>query len=1599
MSEKSVAQNTLSQSKTPKRRLFLLFIILLCAAGLYTYLYYSNIEEGSSNNNLYRILYEASNTLNENLDKIKRAHDYSESETSIRSLMPSYQRTSDNLTRETATTLLYQLSAQQIHIKDVSKSTSTSEKNETTAPEKTIPSSSSELDASDAIPANETESGIQAQGKITDPNALDNDANVSDDAMSETGTDSDQRSETAPKSQKKFSATLNVEDILPTPQAGFSQYLFASKEGEVLASVGHEKTISIVDLTSINRAFLRQESRSLLSMAEEAEIKGEVPLPSYSSHIDITLSYGKYRVFAFPFALDIPLQYEHEGKTSTLNHLYLIGLMPRAKLIQQSTTSWNASLLVVSVVSLLFMLALVRLFLLPVTHSITPATRNLTHLISYAFFIVVLSLLLAYLQKYIVRYDKDLRAMDYGSTIAQEMEHDVYEVFNKLAQYRTFYQTLQKSTDTYKNDGQTRVRDKQLTQIDLLDNFHKGLLSIADTPCLNVADHKRARDEVKRAQAEHGANNNESPNFSNLPNAAVNAKNQFFIRYACKGTQLTIESDLHKANLIDYLNDDDTLPDDAQIIDFFAQNLALEHSPNESLDTYVASSPQANPPLKILNIFLLNKDGFILTPSFYFVENNVLPAGFELSNRDYFKKIRDQKGWRLPPKNDDSLQSNGYNQVFIQRLLNVNNATRGTTISMPLHDGSNAGIHDHASRNVGEIEHGNKRYADVIAADVLLPSISLAKPAPMDMTFMVVDRDNGEVLFHSDASRSLVENLYYSGNHSPVLSQRIRAALDNTDAENSTVNQAIDGFYHGQAGRFFVRPSVIDKWAVVVFYPNDSLDALMTSQFMFLCISFAVFVTFLACTSWLLGRLFDTDKLKQVVNLPATFDTKEMLHISSTLIGIMYCLFTFTHLAIYPQESAGYWVTFIAIGTLLVIFYFGYRGYKLLFESAGESFSIHGKGTKGAVFLALGLGALALVQALYLKSVMTIPLKNLAHYYQYQDCNKLNRERAEIAALGLTRFPNSITKHRMKAAALLKGSGEVNKPMTQQINMRKLKEQCEHYSSAVTPDDFPNALDLISATQDWPWLDSFIAFSHTPDTNEQIDEGKYNETQYMGGDVSTTSGKAVKSAYDRLANYELTMPVWAMMLGVIAITLMLIAWLHFNRVTLWQRLYYSSFFLRHIRGLNLPMHSEDCEQISPHLTLKVDSAKPNGIDLTTLLHLTPLTEEGAVPKPHITPQETPQKMEQKNQSKETIGAQSLACFALLLQNSPCLQHFKQEKVDLPNVKMVLHIGPEMTGFAIEMWDIEVCLEVPKLRNELLGLLMELKSLVLLGKIESLTLYAGFYSLQRVKMKDPLGQVNDTAKLAHADYLSWADCLLDFNVILPAKITQQIDQDVLHDEIDMFRDLACLFAINEPRTVPTDELVLPLKGPSFSSFSRALNWFAKENIHRVYDNVKQPPSKLYSTRYWATINYILLKAGALYRYKWELCSNAEKLALYNLAKGQYINPKNSEMIEHLALAGLIKVERRHVAIINQSFAHFVLHAESPESMSQLVNDGEAGTWKSYRVPLGLLLVLVIGAVALTSGQSLYIIAASLAGVIGTIASLTTSANMLRGHLRE
>ena len=92
--------------------------------------------------------------------------------------------------------------------------------------------------------------------------------------------------------------------------------------------------------------------------------------------------------------------------------------------------------------------------------------------------------------------------------------------------------------------------------------------------------------------------------------------------------------------------------------------------------------------------------------------------------------------------------------------------------------------------------------------------ISLTSPVlPKNLQFAVVDRA-GRVLFHSDTTRTLAENIFQESENNPTL----RSLVASRD------RGAFTGRYLGRAHRFYVAPLDLPqfentRWSLLVFQP------------------------------------------------------------------------------------------------------------------------------------------------------------------------------------------------------------------------------------------------------------------------------------------------------------------------------------------------------------------------------------------------------------------------------------------------------------------------------------------------------------------------------------------------------------------------------------------------------------------------------------------------------------------------------------------------------------------------------------------------------------------------------------------------------------
>jgi len=1463
MSAETVVQNTSTRSQAAKSKTWIYLLVagvVLLAFGYYTLL---NQSSASINHDFYRVLYEASNKFNENLNSLDRMHQTGESEVSIRSLLPSYSRQSPAPTDLSAHTFNYQLTGQRIAILN-----------------------------------------------------------------------------------QDFEASIDLQDLLPKTTKGFSQYLFADIQGKVLANTGGEKTISIVEMKSINQQLMQKGTLSAINFSSKQisdEALKNAPLPTYSSHVDMQLSYGDFRIFIFPFVLSTPLNVTSvDGQTAPqIERLYLVGLLPKHELQNKGSGHWNISILVVSLTSLVFMWALIRLFLLPENHSITKFYRILSQSASYCFYIVLVSLILSYLTKSGLQSYKNQQALNYAQELASNLEKDLKEVFNEISSYRGFYSAAIAQLNALKplaplsevTDTSNKVQKWSYKAT--VDALNKALLVLAAdrSTCNNCTidkplPHIMASDQWHtRLTADYTVEK-----WTSLidANYRVDSKSQ----KVAKNAQ---PQDRYQTNIEDsYLK----MADQLGVISFYSGELVanFDHQ-NEVFNTYIPreavtqtdpNNPQAYTAQKILTVFATDEKGYANLPSIYFQESNSKPQAFSLSHREYFKKVRDYRGWLLDFSNNtvqvDNVpadqrhtsieESKSMNKVvlrnvFIQRLLNINDGTRGTTISVPMHQ---------PNLNM-PVDMSVAGY--VLGADVILPSVSLAPPSQFDFVFMLVDRKTGDVLFHTDEDRSLVENLFYAGHSKSHLSQWIKAGLDKHPKLGG--NQ-INGFYHGEAGSYTLAPTKVDNWAMVVFSPNDSLDSFMTNQFFYILVTFILLLGLILLFAKL-GEYWTSAKWLRVnLGLPHQLDTKRVMLICTALFTTNYGLFYIGQLLqmSFPN-SVLHWlfspvIPLLGVALLLVMLY---RFYVRHFEPNKQNRAEIKKFNQGAKLFSICLWLVALLHVAYLQFSASMPLKSLQFYYSQQVCNGINKEYSELTRMALKRYPNSVTQQRIPPFYLL--------PMDkkwQQIMLAKnaetdtLSPQCADYISSVEPQDYPKMSTLVGSTYLWNWMKTYL-IKATLDDN-QLDQ-----------DVSKTNPE-----------YDLILLSILVLVGLVWI------WFYYNRKILWPRIYCPSGFLQHIKELCQSVSNMTHERPNPHLWINVESHKLSGIGMALLL-----------------------RSQNTHSSQDKDTPELLAGFGHLFQLSPCLQMFSKNNTFLPNLKIDLCTDDHSGLLKVKIWDIETCLEKVEFRQHLLDMIMEIKSLTMSGNLHSFTIYSGFMSLRRVKIKDPLAKLSHSA-LEHGEYMSWSDCLMDFSVKVSDEFVHNIDPDFLYQEMKNVPELRFL----------AEQMPVGTKQANATSQAQPARFWQKDD------------STIKSTE-WATIHYILLHADALYRFKWESCSSAEKLALYNLAKQHRLNPSNTEMIEHLAINGMIKVRRDHLVIVNKSFAHFVLHAETAQTLSMLVQQGEAGIWKSYRLPLGMLIVLVIGGVALTSGQSIFIIAASLAGVLATIGSLTNSASMLRGQFKE
>lgn len=143
-----------------------------------------------------------------------------------------------------------------------------------------------------------------------------------------------------------------------------------------------------------------------------------------------------------------------------------------------------------------------------------------------------------------------------------------------------------------------------------------------------------------------------------------------------------------------------------------------------------------------------------------------------------------------------------------------------------------------------------------------------------------------------------------------------------------------------------------------------------------------------------------------------------------------------------------------------------------------------------------------------------------------------------------------------------------------------------------------------------------------------------------------------------------------------------------------------------------------------------------------------------------------------------------------------------------------------------------------------------------------------------------------------------------------------------------------------------------------------------------------------------LEYIRTHGNVFYRKRWELCTRDERLCLYQLARGQFINSDNDVVIEHLYRRGYIK-RAPYFRIANETFKKFVGTAELIENPMIWETEARKSVWSQLKIPLFIILFCLTGVLLYVASDAMDVTLGLLSGLLAFIPLLLRGINNMKG----
>ncbi|HEU5282925.1 MAG TPA: hypothetical protein VFU53_03880, partial [Burkholderiales bacterium] len=179
---------------------------------------------------------------------------------------------------------------------------------------------------------------------------------------------------------------------------------------------------------------------------------------------------------------------------------------------------------------------------------------------------------------------------------------------------------------------------------------------------------------------------------------------------------------------------------------------------------------------------------------------------FNVRDREYFRALLSGEAWKpraKTPKRDSPWLTSPGQGFVAQRLFNRGDAARVLQIAVPRHGPAG-------------------QFAGAVTGDSRVYGLT-ASVSPLHLRFAVIDRVSGVVLFHTDDSRSLVENFLVETEDNEALRARLGRRGVSDKVQQPWLEEHFNGRYLSEPHRFHSRPVAGVPWNIVVFYPTKEL--------------------------------------------------------------------------------------------------------------------------------------------------------------------------------------------------------------------------------------------------------------------------------------------------------------------------------------------------------------------------------------------------------------------------------------------------------------------------------------------------------------------------------------------------------------------------------------------------------------------------------------------------------------------------------------------------------------------------------------------------------------------------------------------------------